>query len=81
MPHSHPVDEHITVIEGSFYMGLGDKFDENTGKEIPAGGFAVMVTGTHHYAFTKKECIIQLHGMAPWGINYINPTDDPRNKK
>jgi hypothetical protein len=81
MPHSHPADEHITVLEGSLYMGLGDKFDENTAKEIPSGGFGVMATGTHHYAFSKKECILQLHGMGPWGINYINPADDPRNKK
>ena len=81
MPHSHPADEHVTVIKGSFYMGIGEKFDENAAKKIPTGGFAVMNTGTRHYAFTKKECIIQLHGMGPWGIIYVNPADDPRNKK
>ncbi|OFX56553.1 MAG: cupin [Bacteroidetes bacterium GWA2_30_7] len=81
MPHSHPADEHITVIEGSFYMGLGEKFDEKKVKEIPLGGFAVMNKGTHHFAMTKKECIIQLHGMGPWGIIYVNTADDPRNKK
>lgn len=80
-PHWHPADEHVTVIEGSFYMGLGEKFDEKAAKEIPTGGFAVMLTGTRHYAFSKKECIIQLHGMGPWGIIYVNPADDPRNKK
>jgi quercetin dioxygenase-like cupin family protein len=80
-PHSHPTDEHITVIEGSFYMGVGDKFDEKEAKEIPTGGFAVMLTGTRHYAFSKNESIIQLHGMGPWGITYVNPADDPRNKK
>ena len=81
MPHFHPADEHVTVIEGSFYMGLGEKFDEKTAKEIPAGGFAVMITGTRHYAFTRKGCIVQLHGVGPWGITYVNPSDDPRNKK
>lgn len=81
MPHSHPADEHITVISGSFYMGVGEKFDENTAKEIPAGGFARMNMGTRHFAFTKEGCIIQLHGMGPWGIIYVNPLDDPRNKK
>lgn len=80
-PHSHPADEHITVIDGSFYMGMGEKFDEKTAREIPAGGFAVMNTGTRHYAFTKREAVIQLHGTGPWGINYVNPADDPRNKK
>ncbi len=81
MPHSHPADEHVTVIEGSFYMGVGEKFDKQAAKKIPAGGFAVMNTGTRHYAFTKKECIIQIHGMGPWAINYVNAADDPRNKK
>jgi quercetin dioxygenase-like cupin family protein len=81
MPHSHPADEHVTVIKGTFYMGLGEKFDKKTAKEIPTGGFAMMNTGTRHYAFTKGECIIQLHGMGPWGIIYVNPADDPRNKK
>lgn len=81
MPHTHPADEHITVLKGSFYMGLGEKFDKKTANKIPNGGFAMMKTGTRHYAFTKEESIIQLHGMGPWGIIYVNPADDPRNKK
>jgi quercetin dioxygenase-like cupin family protein len=79
MPHTHPADEHITVIEGSGYMGMGEKYDEKTAKEMVTGAFAVMKTGTAHYFFTKKECIIQTHGMGPWGITYVNPADDPRN--
>ena len=81
MPHSHPADEHITVIEGSFYMGTSEKYDEKVAREIPAGGFAVMNTGTRHFAFTKNGCVIQLHCKGPWGVNYVNPADDPRNKK
>ena len=81
MPHWHPADEHVTVIKGSFYMGLGEKFDKKTAKEIPTAGFAVMLMGTRHFAFTKEETIVQIHGMGPWGITYVNPADDPRNKK
>ena len=81
MPHFHPADEHITVIEGNCYMGVGDMFDEKAAKEMVTGGFAVMKVGTHHYFYSKKECIIQLHGMGPWGITYLNPADDPRNQK
>ncbi|MEJ7694398.1 cupin domain-containing protein [Daejeonella sp.] len=81
MPHSHPADEHVTVISGTFFMGLGETLDRSLGKGIPKGGFAVMMTGTRHYAFTKKESIIQIHGMGPWGITYVNAADDPRNKK
>lgn len=81
MPHWHPADEHITVIQGACYMGLGADFVENSASKLAAGGFAVLKKGTHHYFFTKEECIIQLHGVGPWGITYINPADDPRNKK
>lgn len=80
-PHWHPADEHITVIDGAFYMGRGEKYDEHTATKIPEGGFAVMLTGTRHYAFTRKASIIQLHGMGPWGITYVDAADDPRNKK
>lgn len=81
MPHSHPADEHVTVIEGSCYMGFGEKFDEKAAKEIPAGAFTVLATGTRHYVLTKKECILQVQGMGPWAATYTNSADDPRNKK
>ncbi|MEX1140423.1 MAG: cupin domain-containing protein [Bacteroidota bacterium] len=77
-PHWHPAIEHVTVISGSFYMGLGEMFDESKATKLPAGGFAVMAIGTRHFAFTKEESIVQLHGVGPWAINYVNPKDDPR---
>lgn len=81
MPHFHPTDEHVTVIKGKFYMGIGDKMNEATATELPLGGYANMHAGTHHYAFTKKPCIVQVHGVGPFAITYLNPADDPRNKK
>ncbi len=81
MPHWHPVDEHITVLKGSAYMGMGDRYDEKSAMKMVNGAFAVMKTGTKHYFFTTEECIIQLHGLGPWGITYVNPMHDPRHKK
>jgi hypothetical protein len=78
--HWHPADEHVTVISGTFLMGLGDKFDSVKLQPLPAGSFGVMLTGTKHFAMTKVETIVQLHGVGPWGINYVNPADDPRKK-
>lgn len=80
-PHFHPADEHVTVISGSFYMGLGETFDESSAKLLTAGGFAMMKAGTTHYAFTKEETVVQLHGVGPWGLTYVNPEDDPRSKE
>ncbi|HYE95756.1 MAG TPA: cupin domain-containing protein [Rubricoccaceae bacterium] len=78
-PHSHPAVEHITVISGTFYMGLGETFDRAAMRALPAGSFAMMNTGTRHFARTDEETVVQLHGMGPWGITYVNPADDPRN--
>ena len=80
-PHWHPAIEHVTVIKGVLYMGAGDKMDMNSATKITEGGLAVMPIKHVHYAFTKEEATIQLHGIGPWGINYVNPKDDPRNSK
>ena len=80
-PHTHPTAEHITVISGTFNIGTGDKFDEAAGKELGAGGYLVMPAGMKHYAWTPAETIIQVHGMGPFVIKYVNPADDPRNAK
>ena len=76
--HSHPTDENVAVVSGALYMGMGDKLDEAATKELPAGSFVVMPAKQHHFALTKSETVIQLHGMGPWGITYVNPADDPR---
>src|SRR5712692_7333663 len=80
-PHWHPAVEHATVISGALNIGIGDKFDPAKAKELPAGSFSMMPAKTHHFAWVKEETVIQVHGIGPWGINYVNPSDDPRNKK
>jgi len=79
-PHFHPADEHVTVLSGSLYMGMGDTLDESAAMEVKTGGFHAIPKGVHHYAFTKSATTIQLHGVGPWGITYVNPADDPRKK-
>ena len=41
-PHTHPTTERITVLSGTFYLGMGDKFDEAAGREMAVGSFAVL---------------------------------------
>lgn len=78
--HWHPAIEHVTVIAGTFNMGVGDKLDKARTRALAAGDVAIMQPGTRHFAWTRKEAIIQIHGVGPWGINYVNPADDPRKK-
>ncbi|WP_408095652.1 cupin domain-containing protein [Peredibacter sp. HCB2-198] len=82
MPHWHPTDEHVTVIQGTLHMGTTDKIDESKSHALPAGSYALMPKKFHHYAYTGAEgAIVQVHGMGPFEITYINPSDDPRKKK
>ncbi|MEQ1591678.1 MAG: cupin domain-containing protein [Thiobacillaceae bacterium] len=78
--HWHPGIEHVTVISGTFNMGTGDKLDPAKTQALPAGSVAIMQPKTNHFAWTKEETIVQVHGVGPWGINYVNPADDPRKK-
>jgi quercetin dioxygenase-like cupin family protein len=80
-PHFHPTTENVSVISGTMSFGMGDKFDEAAGKEIQAGGFASMPAGMKHFAWATGETVIQVHGMGPFQITYVNPADDPRNAK
>ncbi len=79
-PHSHPNDEHLTVIQGTFYLGLGDSFDRSKAIPLSAGSFSLLNNGVRHYAYVSGETIVQLHGVGPGGLIYVNPADDPRNK-
>lgn len=77
--HSHPNDEHVTVLSGTLYAAMGEKLDPKAGKALGVGGFALMPAGMNHYAYTKKQTTILLHGMGPLELKYVNPADDPRN--
>jgi quercetin dioxygenase-like cupin family protein len=76
MPHWHPTDENITVISGSFSVGMGDKFDA-TAQVLPTGGFASMPAKMHHFASARGETVVEVSAMGPFKITYVNPADDP----
>ena len=76
-PHWHPTDEHITVLSGTFVVGMGERFDESSGRELPAGAYAFVPSKMAHYAWTKGDTVVQIHGIGPFTINYVNPADDP----
>jgi len=79
-PHWHPTDENVTVIEGTFNIGRGEKFDRGATKELPAGSYVKMPKKMRHFAWAKGETIVQVHGMGPFEVNYVNEADDPRKK-
>lgn len=76
-PHWHPLRENVTVISGTFKVGMGDTFDTNRMAAFPAGSFAYLDPSMHHFAMADGEVIVQVHGAAPLQFNYVNPKDDP----
>jgi len=80
-PHTHPKTERVTVISGALYLATGESLDRNSARKLPAGSFGYWPAGMKHTAWSEGETIIQLHGVGPWQINYVNPADDPRNAK
>jgi quercetin dioxygenase-like cupin family protein len=75
--HNHPTIENLTVISGTFNIGMGDKLDKKHGQALKAGGFFSMPAKMNHYAWTSSAAIIQIHGEGPFAIDYVNPADDP----
>jgi hypothetical protein len=78
--HWHPIKVTVTVISGTFHMGLGDTLDTGKGKALPAGSIFEMPATHHHFGWTSEETIIQEHGIGPLAVNYLNAADDPRRK-
>jgi quercetin dioxygenase-like cupin family protein len=79
-PHTHPAFERVTVISGTFHFAHGERFDAAKTQPLTPGSVAIMPAGAPMFGYTDEETIIQLHGMGPWGITYVNPADDPRKK-
>ncbi len=82
MPHTHPEDRVYTVISGVFYIGLGEEFDPTKLVAYPPGSVVVLPGDTAHFHWAQSgEYVTQVYGMGPFGTVYVEPADDPRNKK
>lgn len=80
-PHMHPNFENVTVISGTFRVGMGETANRAATQALPAGSFFTFSPGMAHFAFADTDTVVQLNSIGPAGIKYVNPADDPRNKK
>ena len=78
-PHSHPDERVYTVISGTFYIGFGEKFDPAKLKAFAAGStFVVPAKASHYHWMRSGEAVVQISGIGPSGIDYVDHADDPR---
>lgn len=78
-PHWHPTDEHVTVISGTFGLGMGET--AGNVKDLPAGSYALLPANMRHFAKAVTATTVQVDGMGPFVITYVNAADDPSQKK
>ena len=71
-PHTHPADEHITVLQGPWHLGLGESFDTSRLKALPTGSFVIIPAGTPHFISTENEVIVQVHGVGVVNITVVS---------
>ena len=79
-PQSSPAISRLFVISGALNFGTGDKFDD--ARTMPLySGYAHWPNNGSYFAYTKEETVIEVEGVGPWAINYVNPADDPMKKQ
>jgi quercetin dioxygenase-like cupin family protein len=79
-PHTHPQPEIVTVISGTFRLGMGEEADRSKTQALPAGSFFAFPPGMAHFAYAEGETVLQLNSTGPWSLKYVDPKDDPRNR-
>lgn len=80
--HSRPEDRANTVLSGTWYVGFGEKFDESKLIALPSGSFYTEPAGTPHFTATKGEpAVLQIGGVGPTRVIYLDPATDPSQKK
>ncbi|HEX8764918.1 MAG TPA: cupin domain-containing protein [Candidatus Acidoferrum sp.] len=73
--HWHPTDENVTVLKGTFLVGMGESFDDSKLQTMNVGNFVTVPKEMRHYASCKGETIVQVHAMGPFKVNWVNPSE------
>jgi quercetin dioxygenase-like cupin family protein len=77
-PHTHPTDENVTVISGTFRVGMGTQADPSKMLTLQTGGFVTAGAGMAHYAQAVGATVVQVHAVGPFTLSYVNPADLPK---
>ena len=70
--HSHPVDENITVVQGTWYFAVGDVWDRAALKELKPGDYAFAPKGSTMFGYCPDGAVVQVHGVGPFLIHWLH---------
>jgi uncharacterized RmlC-like cupin family protein len=79
--HWHSMTERVTVLSGTFHIGMGDRLDRKAGHTLEVGGFVSLPAKMHHFAWTTAPVVVQISLEGPFDIFYVNAADDPQTKQ
>lgn len=80
MPHSHPEDENIVVVKGSWAVGMGERYNPQGLEAMELGAYGLMPKKMAHFALSKTETIIQVHGFGPFTTHWVVPMYELNDK-
>jgi hypothetical protein len=80
LPHVHPIDEYNTVVKGSWSLGMGQRFNESALQPVETGAFALAPKDTAHFAWSKTETVVQVHGIGPFASVVVDPVYELTDK-
>ncbi len=72
-PHTHPNTEHMTVLSGRFFIGLGETMDKEDATAYGPGSYIAIAAGVPAYMWAEEETVIQVHGVGPLTTEFITP--------
>ena len=72
LAHTHAQDQLVTVIEGTWYLGEGVKFDAAKLRGYPMGSFIVIHAGVPHFVAAEKGAVVvQVSGTSRFQTEYL----------
>jgi len=80
LPHYHLIDENITVVKGSWALGTGKRFDKSGLQPMEVGTFGIAPKNMPHFAQSKTDTIVQVHGIGPFSSLLVDPVYELTDK-
>ena len=77
-PHTHPVTEHMTVLSGRFFVGLGETMDKEAAKAYSPGSYIAIAAHEPAYMWVEEVTVVQVHGVGPFSTEFVGPPAHPR---
>lgn len=80
VPHTHPIDENVTVVKGTWSVGMGRRFVRSALQKMELGSYGVVPKTMAHFAWTDTDTILQVHGIGPFSSTVVEPVYEMTEK-